>query len=83
MPDFIRLGDTTDHGGKVESASPTMSYDGIPVARKGDRISCPLHPDVQPNVIENGDEATTDDGIPIARARHSGTCGCHLISSLT
>jgi uncharacterized Zn-binding protein involved in type VI secretion len=82
MPDFIRLGDATDHRGKVESASTTMSYDGIPLARKGDRVSCPLHPQVQPNVIEEGDETTSDEGIPLARAGHRGTCGCQLISSL-
>lgn len=82
MTDFIRLGDTTDHGGKVISASLTMSYDSIPVARKGDRITCPLHPQIQPNVIVEGDESITDDGVPVARHNHQGTCGCHLISSL-
>ncbi|WP_321873398.1 PAAR domain-containing protein [Burkholderia ubonensis] len=80
--DLIRLGDATDHGGKVITASETMEYDGIAVARKGDRITCPLHPDVHPNVIEEGDETMDDEGIPIARAGHSGTCGCRLISSI-
>lgn len=82
MTDLIRLGDSTDHGGKVESASTTMSYDGVPVARKGDRLSCPKHPQVQPNVIEEGDDTTTDEGIPVARNGHRGTCGCRLITSL-
>lgn len=82
MTDLIRLGDTTDHGGKVISASLTMNYDGIPVARKGDRITCPLHPQIQPNVIVDGDESITDDGVPVARHNHRGTCGCHLISSV-
>ncbi|MFL9963507.1 PAAR domain-containing protein [Paraburkholderia sediminicola] len=82
MIDRIRLGDATDHDGRVESASKTMSYDGVPVAREGDRISCPKHPEVQPNVIEEGDGDITDEGIPVARAGHRGTCGCHLISSL-
>ncbi|PFW67521.1 hypothetical protein COL27_29050, partial [Bacillus sp. AFS075960] len=52
------------------------------VARKGDRVSCPLHPEVSPNVIEEGDESMKDNGIPIARHGHRATCGCHLISSL-
>jgi uncharacterized Zn-binding protein involved in type VI secretion len=49
---LIRLGDATDHSGKVVTASKTMDYDGISVARNGDRITCPLHPQVQPNFID-------------------------------
>lgn len=79
---LIRLDDDTDHGGKVITASKTMKYDGRYVARKGDEVSCPKHPDVKPNVILEGDESMTDDGIPIARHGHEATCGCHLISSL-
>lgn len=82
MIDLIRLGDATDHAGKVVSASPTMSYGDIAVARKGDRITCPQHPEVRPNVIEEGDEEITDEGVPVARAGHRCTCGCHLISSV-
>jgi uncharacterized Zn-binding protein involved in type VI secretion len=82
MINLIRFDDDTDHGGKVITASSTMRFDSRFVARKGDEISCPKHPDVKPNVIEEGDESVTDDGAPIARNGHSATCGCHLISSL-
>lgn len=82
MMNLIRLDDPTDHGGKVITASSTMRFDGKFVARKGDRVSCPKHPDVEPNVILEGDESMTDNGIPIARQGHQATCGCHLISSL-
>ncbi|AJY17223.1 PAAR domain-containing protein [Burkholderia multivorans] len=82
MMNLIRIGDDTDHGGKVETGSTTMRFDGRYVARKGDRVSCPQHPDVSPNLIEEGDSSITDDGIPIARHGHRATCGCHLISSL-
>ncbi|KVG57267.1 hypothetical protein WJ33_04200 [Burkholderia ubonensis] len=82
MMNLIRIGDNTDHGGKVETASATMRFDGRNVARKGDRVSCPQHPDVLLNVIEEGDASMTDEGIPIARHGHRATCGCHLISSL-
>ncbi|MGS1025994.1 PAAR domain-containing protein [Burkholderia glumae] len=34
MIDLIRLGDSTDHDGKVISASKTMRFDGRWVARK-------------------------------------------------
>jgi len=83
MMNLIRTGDDTDHGGKVLTGSATMRYDGRFVARKGDRVSCPRHPDVSPNVIEEGDASMTDDGVPIARHGHRATCGCRLISSLT
>jgi uncharacterized Zn-binding protein involved in type VI secretion len=80
--DIIRLDDDTDHGGKVISASQSMKYDGKYIARKGDKVSCPKHEDVQPNLIIEGDEAITDEGVPVARHGHRATCGCHLISSL-
>ncbi|HGL4259636.1 PAAR domain-containing protein [Burkholderia dolosa] len=83
MMNLIRVGDDTDHGGKVETGSPTMRFDGRFVARKGDRVSCPRHPNVSPNIIEEGDPSMTDNGVPIARHGHRATCGCHLISSLT
>ncbi|MFL9896408.1 PAAR domain-containing protein [Paraburkholderia sp. RL17-381-BIF-C] len=82
MIDYIRLGDTTDHGGKVVTASQTMHYAGRRVARKGDLIECPLHPDVEPNMILDGDEKIRDHGTPVARQGHRATCGCSLVSSL-
>ncbi|MFM0160781.1 PAAR domain-containing protein [Paraburkholderia sediminicola] len=83
MMNFIRVDDDADHHGTVITGSPTMRYDGRFVARKGDRVSCPQHPDVSPNVIEECDTLMKDDGIPIARHGHRAACGCHLISSLT
>ena len=42
MPKVIRLGDPTDHGGKViATGAPTYTVEGIPVALKGDVCSCP------------------------------------------
>jgi uncharacterized Zn-binding protein involved in type VI secretion len=79
---LIRLGDDTDHSGKVITASQTMRFDGRFVARKGDEVSCPKHEDVRPNVITEGDESITDDGLPVARHGHQATCGCRLISSV-
>ena len=82
MIDLIRLADTTNHGGSVITASKTMRYDGRRVARKGDLIACPLHPDINPNVILEGDMNIIDAGVPIARHGHAATCGCHLVSSI-
>ncbi|CAN7759203.1 PAAR domain-containing protein [Caballeronia sp. LjRoot34] len=82
MIDLIRLSDTTDHGGNVITASTTVCFDDLFVARKGDEVSCPLHPEIKPNLIIEGDESLCDEGIPIARHGHRATCGCRLISSL-
>jgi uncharacterized Zn-binding protein involved in type VI secretion len=79
---LIRLGDTTDHGGEVITASDTMRYGGRRVARKGDQVTCPLHPGINPNVILEGDDKITDHGVPVARHGHKAMCGCHLMSSL-
>jgi len=79
--DLIRLGDTTDHGGEVITASETMCYGGRRVARKGDLVRCPKHLDVESNAILEGDEKITDHGIPVARQGHHAKCGCSLISS--
>jgi uncharacterized Zn-binding protein involved in type VI secretion len=79
---FVRLGDATDHGGVVITASQTSGYDGRGFARKGDLVTCPLHPEINPNPIIEGDETTTDHGIPISRQGHHALCGCSLISSL-
>ncbi len=66
---LIRIDDDTDRGGKVETGSQTMQFDGRHVACKGDRVSCEQHPDVSANVIE-GDTSLTDAGVPIVR--HGG-----------
>jgi hypothetical protein len=42
-----------------------------------------LHPDINPNLIQGGDDKITDHGVPVARHGHKAMCGCHLISSLT
>ncbi|GLU33739.1 PAAR domain-containing protein [Trinickia caryophylli] len=81
MIDLVLLGDSTDHGGKVITASKTMKFGGRFVARKSDEVSCPKH-DITPNLIIDGDETMTDDGVPVARHGYRAVCGCRLISSL-
>lgn len=82
MKKIIRLGDSTDHDGKVTCASNKMRIRGRFVVRKGDEVWCPKHPDVRPNRIIEGDPKTSDGGTPVAREGHRATCGCRLISSL-
>ena len=38
---FIVLGDCTDHGGEVIEASGMTDTHGKPIARMGDKVSCP------------------------------------------
>jgi uncharacterized Zn-binding protein involved in type VI secretion len=39
--EMARLGDTTDHGGKVIEASPLLTNLGIQVALDGHLVECP------------------------------------------
>lgn len=76
----IRLGDKTDHGGKVSSASSGTSVMGKPAALAGDMTVCPRC---------KGSYPITPDG---AGAKHQGrayaydgdktACGARLITSL-
>lgn len=78
MPNIIRLGDPTSHGGNVVSVTATwFTVDGIPVARVGDRCSCPLrgHDNC---TIANGNPAHLIDGIAVAYAGNTTTCGAVL-----
>jgi uncharacterized Zn-binding protein involved in type VI secretion len=79
MRNVIRLGDPTSHGGKVESVSAThFTVGGIPVARVGDKCSCPIkgHDDC---TIAEGDPHHVIDGIAVAHDGHKTTCGATLI----
>jgi uncharacterized Zn-binding protein involved in type VI secretion len=78
----IRLNDPTSHGGQVvaTSAGHTRVL-GKPLARKGDRCTCPL-PGHSNCVIAEGDESWTIDGIAVALEGHKTSCGATLIATL-
>lgn len=78
MPQVIRLGDPTDHGGKVVSVSANQfKVDGIPVARVGDVCSCP-HKGHDNCTIVEGNPHHKIDGVPVAYAGHKTSCGATL-----
>ena len=78
----IRLGDPTDHGGKVTaSGAPQFTVKGIAVALKGDACSCPHHGH-SPCTIAEGDPEYTINGIPVAYEGHKTTCGATLQSTI-
>lgn len=81
MPNVIRLGDATSHGGKVVSVGAThFTVDGIAVARVGDPCSCPIAGHVNCTIAE-GDPHHVIDNIAVAYDGHKTTCGATLIAS--
>ena len=75
---IIVLGDTTDHGGKVITASPFTDDNGKGLARLGDMVSCPRCKGSFP--ISEGDRNFIVDGQPLAYDGHKVACGARLIS---
>ncbi|HEX5485954.1 MAG TPA: PAAR domain-containing protein [Limnobacter sp.] len=77
----VILGDSTTHGGKVISGSPSTFFGParIPVARVGDMTSCPLCP---PHVfpIVQGHPFFTDNHMNVALHGHKTACGASLIA---
>lgn len=77
----IVLGDKTSHGGRVISGSPSSTWGrpGIPIARKGDKVTCPQ---CAPHLFEivEGCEDSLDFGAPVALEGHKSSCGAVLIA---
>lgn len=77
----IVVGDTTSHGGRVMSGSPSSTWSAAetPIARKGDRVTCPLCP---PHVFEiaEGLVDSLDVGQELAVEGQKTTCGAVLIA---
>lgn len=81
MRRVIRLGDPTSHGGRVMSASGSYIIFGKPVARMGDKVSCPVPGHGIVTIVE-GDPDWTDNDQPVVLEGHHCSCGCVLISTL-
>lgn len=43
MPFVCRVGDTSTHGGTVQTGSPDVRANGLAVARINDTFLCPIH----------------------------------------
>lgn len=79
--DVIRLGDPTSHGGAVVSVSARhFTVAGLPVARVGDRCTCPVKGHGV-CVIAEGDPNFTIGGLPVALDGHRTSCGATLRST--
>jgi len=78
MAAYITVGAKTSHGGTVISGSPHTTHNGIPVARKGDKVICKKCKKV--TTILSGDASFIIDGAPIARGGDVTSCGAKLIA---
>lgn len=76
---LIVLGDKTSHKGTVISASPSSGSHGKPIARMGDKVSCPLCGGIFP--INEGDASLIDEGKPVAYHGCKVSCGATLIAA--
>ncbi|WP_253272419.1 PAAR domain-containing protein [Chromobacterium subtsugae] len=81
MKPVIRLGDPTDHGGNVTSASSTTTMFGKAVALVGDSVSCPKQGHTNCVIVE-GDPSWTVGGRGVALEGHKVSCGATLISTM-
>lgn len=79
MAAYITVGAKTSHGGTVISGSPRTTHNGIPVARKGDKVICKKCKKV--TTIVSGDASFIVDGAPIARGGDVTSCGAKLIAN--
>jgi len=69
-----RKGDPSSHGGTITSAcSPTVTADGIPVARTGDLHTCPIHG--HGVTALSGTAIAKADGLAIVRVGDLAGCG--------
>ncbi|WP_174993635.1 PAAR domain-containing protein [Burkholderia arboris] len=59
MRGVIQVGDVHSHGGRVESGASNSEVTGRPVARIGDRCTCPIQGEC---VIVEGDSDFTVEG---------------------
>lgn len=75
--EVIVLGDGTSHGGKVITASSTVTHKGKPIARVGDSVSCPKCGGT--HTIIEGAPSSFDTSL-IARHGDAVSCGARLIS---
>lgn len=78
---FIVVGDRTSHGGVVIQGSAESTVDGKPMARIGDKVTCPKRGHGSVTVVATGDPTCIVDGQPAAREGDKTACGAILLSS--
>ncbi|TDR28833.1 PAAR domain-containing protein [Hydromonas duriensis] len=69
-----RLGDTSDHGGTIITASNAKAG-GVPIARIGDILDCPQH---GKNPIVSSIVISKVGGVPVAHVGSKTECGATI-----
>jgi uncharacterized Zn-binding protein involved in type VI secretion len=73
--EVARLGDTTDHGGRIIDASPNLTHLGVRVALDGHMVECPKCGGVFP-IRASGPR--THGGVLVAFIGDKTACGATL-----
>jgi uncharacterized Zn-binding protein involved in type VI secretion len=82
MPNVIRVGDETSHGGKVLNSSVAhFVVNGKPVVVVGDKCMCPIKGHQNCTVV-TGSATHTISGKAVAYHGDKTSCGATLISSV-
>lgn len=76
MKPIVHKGDPTTTGGVVITGCDKAMNMGRPVARKGDKTTCPTCRHI--GTIIEGDENHIIEGRPVALHLHLVACGCPL-----
>lgn len=74
-----RLGDTSDHGGTIVSASPDTFANGIAIARSGDMHSCPIAGHGVTAITSSSTTLVNQKGVVRATVDQAG-CGAKIVT---
>lgn len=77
MPKIARLGDKSDHGGQIITASSKSPAEGPMIARKGDLHSCPIPGHGITPIVANTSPDTYVEGAQMAMV--GSICGCGAV----
>lgn len=81
MPNVIRLGDPTSHGGKViDCRSTDFKAAGQPMAVVGDKVTCPMNGH-ENCTIATGNARHRIKGKAVAYEGDTTSCGAVLLST--
>ena len=75
---LIVLGNTSTHGGAVQTATTGLMVNGIPVAGHGDILQCPIH---GPASLQASGSGMQSNGKTPIREGDLATCGATLIAA--
>jgi uncharacterized Zn-binding protein involved in type VI secretion len=81
MPRVARVGDTSSHGGQIQTGSADVIVNGSSVARVGDTFGCPTH---GPNpIVSSPVSGKFANGSPIATVGATTQCGAVITEGST